>query len=408
VRTSIVRIALLMFPVLALSQTDTVLVPPRATAASVNGWRLYLQGESREAVVVVRFTVKADGSTADVQITDGFYTQEIANAIVIRVRNERHEPAMLGGQPVDYYGVTQTIRLGHNFGQTITPGFRNQYEAVQAVYQKGDYAGAAAQIETLISTRVKGLFEYAFLNKALIPIYARLNRPEEALRVSRLATLKDVPPDLETPTGTLIRPQASKWPYLLPHDNLVSALRMRFDLALQLGLVSEATQVYQELGSIDKLSADDPLTVALQQAQEQLRKQPLLMSTGRIGRGPWLNDLSRHTFTLSNVQGGSLQYIDLVCRLQRRRLDYKPDAEWTVPAAWGDCAVQVSGAEGTAFSLVQLQADTSSNEMQNAKPLVISEDAAAGGNRGTLQRGGTSGGNRDQAVEAFRLMKGRP
>ena len=148
--------------------------------------------------------------------------------------------------------------------------------------------------------------------------------------------------------------------------------------------------------------------MALQQAQEQLRKQPLLVSAGRIGRGAWLHDLSRHTFTLSDVQGGPLQYIDLVCRLQRRRLDYKPDAEWTVPAAWGDCVVQVFGAEGTAFSLVQLQADASSNELQNAKPLVVSEEAAAGANRGTLQRGGTSGGNREQADEALRLMKGRP
>ena len=55
-----------------------------------------------------------------------------------------------------------------------------------------------------------------------------------------------------------------------------------------------------------------------------------------------------------------------------------------------------------------MQADASSNELQNAKPLVVSEEAAAGANRGTLQRGGTSGGNREQADEALRLMKGRP
>jgi hypothetical protein len=401
-------IAVLLWPAVVLAQGEPVLVAPRATAATAAEWRAYLGGEVREAVVVLAFTVKADGTTTDVTLTDGFYSEAIASKVLNRQRNARYEPATLGGRPIDYYNNTVTIRLGHNFGQAITPGFRSQYDAVQAIYQKGDYAGAVAQIETLIKTRVKGLFEYAFLNKALIPLYARLNKPDEALRASRLATLEDVPPDLQTPTGTLIRPQASKWPYLLPRDLLLSALRMRFELALQQGLLAEAQQVHEELNRIEPMPAGDPLTVALNAAFDGARNAPLLVSAGRISQGEWTFNLLRRTFTFKDVQEGQLTGIDLVCRVERRSLQFKPDAEWTIPAGWGDCALQLSGSEGTRFSLVQLQSGGSANELANAKPWSVPADALPGRNRGSSSRGGTLVGDREQAEEALRWLKGRP
>ena len=403
---------LLLGPALCRAQSDAVFVAPRELPGAAAGLSINYRGDVREAIAVVSLTVKADGSTADLQLVDGFYSQEIGQSILRRVSALRYAPATLGGVPTDYYGYTTVVRMSQNMGMVISPGFRREYDAVQALYQKGEYSVAEARVAQLIDTKIQSMFEFAFLNKALIPILARLDKPQEALRAARMATLRDGPRmEEKAATGTLIPKRASTWPWILPKDLLQAALRQHFALALQQGYLSEALEVQATLHSIEPLRDDDPVTVQSRAAQEQARTATMLVSRVRVGAVQWLHTLSRRTFTVAEVTGGTLQGFDLVCSGQRRSLDYKPAAQWTIPAGWGQCVLGLRATEGTAFALVELAADAADNELANAKPLIVNTPpvlAAPAQERAPNARRAVPSRERENTEEALRFLKGRP
>jgi hypothetical protein len=139
---------------------------------------------------------------------------------------------------------------------------------------------------------------------------------------------------------------------------LIPALRERFALSSALGLTSEALRTYAELNDIDPLPPGDAVTARAEALRIQLQTAPTLVSRGRISRDTWRHALVRRTFTIANVWGGTLSGFDLLCGHERRSLNYKMDSEWTLPAAWGRCAVTFHGDEGTEFAIVELQSPT--------------------------------------------------
>ena len=400
---TLVLLALTAASLPAQAQQDATLLPPHARAGEDGKARLYTYHTPREAVVVASFTVKADGSTADVALQGGFYDEEIAASVLREISNTRFEPATLAGQAIDFYGYTSTYRISHKLGTAISPRFRKDYEAVQALYQRGDYAGAEALINDLIANKIQGLFEFAFLNKTLIPIYLKRDRPHDALRASRLATLTDVPQESSTPFGSLIRQKASSWPYILPRDSLLAALRERFAIASSLGNLSEALQVADELHRITPLATTDPIAVEVKDLKERFVQAPQLVSQQRIGPTNALHLLSRRSFSVANLKNGGLKRIDVICSSERRSLDYKDAAEWTVPSSWGPCALQFHGSEGAVFSLVELNAATASNAMGTAKPYVATPVPPPAQPEGTARRGAAA--RPQEAEEALRFLK---
>lgn len=62
----------------------------------------------------------------------------------------------------------------------------------------------------------------------------------------------------------------------------------------------------------------------------------------------------RNTFTLANVEGGSLRSIEMRCDRARFVSDVSDAVDWTIPESWGDCRVQVFGQPGTTFDVVLL------------------------------------------------------
>ena len=76
---------LLLGPALCCAQADAVFVAPRELPGAAGGLSINYRGDVREAIAVVSLTVKADGSTADLQLVDGYYSQEIGQSILRRV-----------------------------------------------------------------------------------------------------------------------------------------------------------------------------------------------------------------------------------------------------------------------------------------------------------------------------------
>lgn len=311
--------------------------------------------DPREAVVITTFTVKADGRTADVEVIGGFYDEALKNGVVRGIGDNRYEPARLNGQPIDYYGYQMVTMVTIGYGMTIVdPTFSRDRDKVAASVQAGDFAAAEARLQDMIRNKIRGLFEYAFLNETLVPIYIRLNRLPEALLASRQATLRQGAGEVNIPLGSRIRTNDPGWPYILPRETLLTALRERFALAGALGLTAEALQTFSELNDLEPVPDDDPVARKAQALVAQFQTSPTLVSRGRIMKGGWRHSLARRSFTVTNVKGGSLKNLDLVCGNQRRSIPYAADADWTLPPAWGRCAVTFRGEEGTEFSIVEM------------------------------------------------------
>ena len=74
----------------------------------------------------------------------------------------------------------------------------------------------------------------------------------------------------------------------------------------------------------------------------------------RVGDVAWNHAFAARTFTLANVQG-QIRGLRVECDKAEKTLDYKADAEWTIPDSWGSCTLQVSAEPGTAFALYEFE-----------------------------------------------------
>jgi len=55
------------------------------------------------------------------------------------------------------------------------------------------------------------------------------------------------------------------------------------------------------------------------------------------------------------VLNGRIRDLRVACDKAKRTLDYKADAEWTIPDSWGACTLQVDAKRGTTFSLYEFE-----------------------------------------------------
>jgi hypothetical protein len=72
----------------------------------------------------------------------------------------------------------------------------------------------------------------------------------------------------------------------------------------------------------------------------------------RIGHTAWTHPLTEHTFTIASVTG-RVRSLRIDCDRGSQTLQFEPDVEWSVPAAWSGCRVTVSGARDTTFAFIE-------------------------------------------------------
>ena len=75
---------------------------------------------------------------------------------------------------------------------------------------------------------------------------------------------------------------------------------------------------------------------------------------GRVGHEPWYLDLTQRTFTLGAVTG-EIRALRVKCDQGNKRIDYKPDVDWTLPREWRDCSLRVDAKPGTTFVLYEFE-----------------------------------------------------
>jgi len=308
----------------------------------------------REAVILFSFTVKADGTLADITPTDGFYNEDYTRLLLSDLKGKKMIPALLDEVPVDFRGMKMLWRLDRRNGQLMTPGFRQRYQKVADLVKAGQSALAVEAITDLIEHQISSNYEYAFLNAALVPILSQLGRTQEAFRASRFATLREGLQEAFVPTGSRIRVSGDKnWPYLLPRENILLALRQQFVIAVELQNYQAALSAYQQLAALSPFTDDDPMLVTARRIEQKLQTGEPIASLGQIFKGRWTYQPMRPAFSLPSVQNGALQFVDVSCAFHQQTYPWSAGVQWVLQQSWGPCSVTIRGDEGATFTLVE-------------------------------------------------------
>ena len=306
-----------------------------------------LYGPPRDRVIVVDLSIKSDGTVGATEVVSGFFDDIYQARALPALRRLRFEPATLNGQPTEFYGYRTVLTTRKNFTTSTHPGFERDYEKVQALTQSGDYAGAESLIQDLIKSRITTVFEYAFLNEALVPLYVKLNRPYDALRASRIASLKSGYQQAEYYEGSRILANDPNWPYFLPKESLVGALRQRFTLAFFLERFAEANAAYHELNALQPLADDDPLAQRARDLESRRRSTEPMITHAKIEHGEWEYSPTRRLISVHAASPTAIHSVDVKCALHREKRSFEPDAALLLPPPWGACTLTYTGDEGT-------------------------------------------------------------
>ncbi len=309
-----------------------------------------LHGLRRDQLIVVDMTVKKDGSVGAVDVVTGFYDDEYRAHAVLALGRLHFQPATSDGVPVDFYGWRDVLTTRATFMTATHPGFQSEYEKVDALSQAGNFAAAEAEVQDLIKHKIATVFEYAFLNEALVPLYIKLNRPYDALRASRTAALRSGIMEAEFFSGTRIKANDPHWPYFLPKDLLVKVLRQRFTIAASLERFGEANATYEELRSLDDLAEDDPIVVRAKDLERQSRSPEPLLVHGKIEQGGWEFSPTRRLLSIQAAPG-AIHTVDIKCRVHKESRQFDPDHDLRLPPPWGACTLAFAGDEGTDIQL---------------------------------------------------------
>jgi hypothetical protein len=74
----------------------------------------------------------------------------------------------------------------------------------------------------------------------------------------------------------------------------------------------------------------------------------------RVGNEPWFVPLAERTFTISSVTG-DVRDLRVKCDRGSKRIDYRPDVDWTLPREWRGCSLRVDAKPGTTFALYEFE-----------------------------------------------------
>lgn len=294
-------------------------------------------GAAREGWVKLRYTVRADGTTADVRVVDAMPPGFDPVSTIAAARAWTFEPAIADGGPIDWHNnLAVVVFRGEGDANEGWLQFAEAYEAAAALLADARFADAKALNERTQRDLPLTIEEIALAQMQLAAIEHALGRPHAALAAIIRATEPAVPQ--------------------LAEEELGLALEHRFALELELGRAAEALDTFERRAALARVSSRDPLgrrAAALRRALEapdaSLAVQARLDSSGR-----WEHALAWNTFAIGGVDGRN-DGLEVECHRHRVERPFEADVEMTIPAAWGACAVLVSGLPDTTFTLYEFK-----------------------------------------------------
>lgn len=296
-------------------------------------------GMGTEGLHVVRFTVKADGSTDDVEIIGGFTNAQAKTFLAQMVRGWTFTPGTVNGEPADFFNQEYVIRNYLAEELILSEEANAKLAEINELVAQGEHDKAVRETRRLIEREAVTALDYTIAHEILTGIYMAMDMPFEALEASQVATMSRT---------NLIGEKE----YLLPDQMLDLALRKRLMLSLAVQQTAEAERVISILETDLRIPADDPVREVAGELRTALESAEPLVAQAMIVDKQWSYKPARRIFTVANIDG-SLKEIQVRCQRGNIELQYEADVDWTIPDSLGDCTLDIAGKNGTRFTLYE-------------------------------------------------------
>jgi len=361
----------------------------------------------REALVVLDFTVKSDGSVDDIKAVDGFHEPRFVEAASNAIQQLQFEPATESGEAVDWPGFRISARfLVRNQFHGMRASANSQLTDAEDLIRENKPEEAESALRAVLSENTELFFEDAMFNLRLGEVLLATNRPAEAVHALKRATQTYLPdenndfnlesavnhnrffiinlpeifvndfittglqahhtanaPRVATPAplqrgaqrgqgrrGANERPKASL--EVLNNTLLESAYQRQYLANISTGNVAAVINTYNNLENLN----DDAISEQMQNQIEQVRQlqnaNQRLTSAQVIMNGETIHHPSHRILAAVNV-AGEIVSLDFQCESRVIRLPFQAEVEWNMPESWGQCAIRFRGEDGASFNLVE-------------------------------------------------------
>jgi hypothetical protein len=354
----------------ALAQT---VVPPVHNP----GNNRILQAFGAEALVRVRYTVTAEGTTDDLVITEYLGNAFTHNMARDTVQGWTFEPGTVDGEAIPFYNQEHLFAMRFdpeappmpgrggpggrrggppaeeadpdapppdltrllNLPLALSEDVRESFEEITAMVAAKEYEDALKEINRVLRVRAATLFDYSLMHDLACTVNMATNALYEALNSCTNATLS-------------VLDNAGGRHYLADPLVLQNSLRKRLLLEMSLRQHANAVATYDALMALDMLPADDSLHERIEESRTALASPDPLPLLAGIVEDSWEYHPSRRIFTVTNVDG-RLNRIDAHCQRRNLELEYQDGVDWSLPESLGDCRLEFEGRDGTTFTVYE-------------------------------------------------------
>jgi TonB family protein len=346
-----------------------------------------------EGFAIVRYTVRADGTTDNVRVTTRMPIQVSDGKVASAVEAWTFTPAMADGMPIEWDNNESVIvfkadpeamanafsgRGGGGRATSSPQSGRSNRSIITGRPQGGANAGGNADGEGEGEGEARPAFDPNGPGQMFIRGYREVEASlaageiEDAKkRNDRLLEMEgsklsefgvglmqaariDMLMDDVSAAYAAVRIATDPRLDLLQPSELPVALEYRNTLEMRLGDYVSALKTWERRQQVGGVSATDPMATQAPAIETALQGDAAIAIQAKIMDGTWSHELSRRTFALGDLEG-SLKAIDIECDRRAAQFEASDESEFTLPDGWGACVVTISGKDDTKFSLYEFK-----------------------------------------------------
>ena len=333
--TAVARTLLCVASFLPISYALAETIPPRPLETPEPPPPSNRFGFPTEGWVVVRYSVLADGRTANVRTVDRQPPPLSDREAIAAVEAWTFEPATQDGAAVDWHNNESMILYDVD---TIpfepSPFFLQAYLAADELNKDGEAEKALSRNRTLQTTVTSRLAEIGLAQVQNATSHVALGQVHEAYAAIRRATDPRAP--------------------VLPPEDFNVALQYRGALEFELGDVVAALATFARRTEIAPVPDSDPAVARMAAVRQALDGDAAIRIRAKIIDDSWTHTPFRRTFEIAEV-AGEIEGIRVECDRRVAELEYAEGSAWTLPETWGACSVTIAGRNDTEFAFYEFR-----------------------------------------------------
>jgi hypothetical protein len=305
----------------------------------------FFPGFGNEGFIIARFTIKADGTTSDVELVGGygFDNPFLERPITDTVSKWTYTPGTVNGKAADFLNQEYIFRPKISETLASSPDFQEEYAKLDEQVKAEDYAAAIRRANGTFKDHIHTVLDYAVTHYLLSRIYLQQNDPFTAFNEIKKTTMYSIN-------------AAGEREYMLTPDLLEGALRQQLVLASGIHQEGEVLRTWALLDELYDIPADDKLRELVTAAQAKTESTDPLPALAKIMDGEKFTTYRpvHRIFTVADVMG-ELKTITARCDHRNLELEFQEGVDWTLPPALGSCVLDFAGDDNTTFTIYEFK-----------------------------------------------------